>query len=144
MAAGEYAVHFGGPHPGQPGTCAVFASLSEAEAYAAQQIVLHPDIQCRIYDHHGMVGAPFRELTGSAYKGNTDMTPRLRRWLGLGLLVVGLGLITLDWRFGFRLMWAYTIGLPLLLPGFVLVAMELLAVLTAKRRARTSGPAHGA
>jgi hypothetical protein len=144
MATGEYAVHYAGSHPGTPGTCAVLPSLPEAEAYAAEQIRLHPSLQCRIYDHHGMVGAPLREITGPAYKGNTDITPRMRRWLGLGLLIAGVGLITLDCTHGFRLMWAYTLGLPLLLPGAVLVVIEALTTLTAKRRARTSTPAQGA
>ena len=143
MEPGEYAVHFAGPHPGAAGTCAVFSSLPEADGFAAEQVRLHPDIQCRIYDHHGMVGAPIREITGAAYKGNTDMTPRVRRWLGLGLLLGGIGLILLDWVNGFRLVWAYTIGLPLLLPGAVLVVMEVLVIATAKRRARASRAAEG-
>jgi len=140
LTPGEYAVHYAGSHPGPPGTCTVLPSLPEAEAYAAEQVRLHPHLQCRIYDHHGMIGAPVREVTGPQYKGNTDMSPRVRRWLGGSLLLAGIGLITLDWANSFRLMWAYTIGLPLLLPGIVLVIIEALVVITAKRRAGAATP----
>lgn len=139
MVPGEFAVHFSGAHPGPPGTCAVLTSLVEAEAYATEQVGVHPGLGCRIYDHHGMVGAPLRKIQGPEYKDNTGLSAPVRRWLGLGLLLLGFALFAVDWRSGFTRMWPSTIGLPLLLPGAVLVFMEALVVLTAKRRAKAAG-----
>jgi hypothetical protein len=135
MAPGEFAVHYAAVQPGPPGTCDIFPSLPEAEVYANAQILLHPDMRCRIYDHHGFVGAPIREICGPDFKDNSELSSRSRRWVGFGCLLLGIGLITIDWLDSFRLVWAYTIGLPLLLPGAVLIFMEALVVLTRRRRA---------
>ena len=102
MLPGEYAVHFSqqqGPTP----TCVVCGSLPEAEAYAREQVKGREALRCRVYDHQGFVGAPILEITGTGFKGESDLSPRIRRWTGALLLALGLGLCALDWSTGFRL-----------------------------------------
>ena len=134
MVPGEFAVHPSSSKAGTPG-CIVFDSLGEAEAYAREQIVQQPFLRCRIYDHHGFVGAPIVEVVGSAYRGDRDLSPRVRRWLGSALFFGGLGLVLLDWSTDFHLSWPALVGSRLLIPGLLLLVTEGLILLHAKQKA---------
>jgi hypothetical protein len=85
--------------------CSVFSTLADAEEYASQQVALLPTLSCRIYDHHGLGRPPIREIRGSQYKGEAEMSPRFRRWWGYGLFLGGLVLLVVDWRADFGLLW---------------------------------------
>ena len=125
MLPGEFAVHYSQGQGSTP-ICTVCSTLAEAEAHARDQVTRHPTIRCRIYDHHGFVSAPLLEITGAHFKGELDLSPRLRRWTGFILLGVGIALCALDWSTGFRLSWPALIGSRLLIPGFVLLVTEAL------------------
>jgi hypothetical protein len=136
MRPGQFAVHVSrqrGPQ-GVP-CCWVCDGMGEAEAAAQARVASDPTLRCRIYDHQGFVGAPLREVQGAQFRGESDLTPRLRRWLGAVLLAVGVGLCALDWSTGFRLSWPALVGSRLLIPGFVLVVTEALLVLHARQKA---------
>ena len=137
MEAGEYAVHyssFEGPSA-LPLFCTVFGSLSEAKAYAAEQVARRPDLRCRIYDHQGFVGAPICEFTGSSYKGEGEISSRFRRWVGSLLFFPGLILTAVDWYYDFDLSWPAMIGTRMLFPGLILLVTEAILVFNARRRA---------
>lgn len=135
MSAGEYAVHYSSfANPAIAPFCSVFSSLPEAESYAKEQIALHPDLRCRIYDHHGFVGEPLREFRGATYKGDSDLSPRFRRWAGSILFFGGLILTLIDWRANFRFVWPAMIGTRMILPGLLLLLTEAIIVFYAKRR----------
>lgn len=134
MQPEQFAVH-ASQQRGAQGTpaCWVCDSLPEAERFATERVAQEPAVRCRIYDHQGFVGAPLREVKGSTYKGESDLSPRVRRWLGAVLLGVGLALCALDWSSGFRLSWPALVGSRLLIPGVVLVVTEALLVLHARQ-----------
>jgi hypothetical protein len=131
MAPGEYAVHYSSFAPDSIPSCAVFSNLSDAEIYAQQQIQLQPDLRCRIYDHHGFIGKPIREFKGSQYKGDRDLSPRFRRWLGSLLFFGGIVLTLIDWHAGFRLLWPAMLGTRMLIPGLLLLMTELIIAIYA-------------
>ena len=141
MSPGEYAVHYSsfeasatpsGPTP----YCTVLPSLAAAEAYAREQVAERPSLRCRIYSHEGLVSAPVREIAGPKFKGELDLSPRLRRWLGAGFLIGGLLLVLLDWSADFRLSWPALVGSRLLIPGLVLLATEGLILLNKWQKLR--------
>jgi hypothetical protein len=132
MAPGEYAVHYS--EESGPPSCTVFGSLVEAEAYAMEQVAQRPTLRCRIYDHQGFIGKPIQELRGNTYKGDSDMSPRFRRWAGSTLLFGGLILIILDWSHDFSLSWPAMIGIRMFFPGLFLLATEAFIVLYAKNK----------
>ncbi len=138
MAPGEYAVHYSVNRnaPGMPLTCTVFSSLAESEAHAKEQIAARPDLRCRIYDHHGFARQPIRELRGSSHKGDSEISPRFRRWGGSGLFFGGLILIVLDWSYDFSLSWPAMIGIRMVIPGILLLLTEIVIVLQARHRAQ--------
>jgi hypothetical protein len=135
MVPGEYAVHYSSfdDAAGIPPYCTVCRSLAEAEVYAEEEVARRPALRCRIYDHQGFVGQPLRELRGSRYKGEGEISSRFRRWAGGGMLLGGVVLTLLDWSTDFRLSWAAMIGIRLLLPGVVLVLTEAVLVLHGRR-----------
>jgi len=114
-------------------------SLAEAEAYAAQQVTLLPAVRCRIYDHHGLGREAIREIPGSQYKGEKDITPGFRRWVGSILFFGGVGLTILDWCSDFSLSWPAMIGTRVFPVGFVLLVTELVIVIEARRKKRREG-----
>jgi hypothetical protein len=121
MSPAEFAVHTSGSS-----TCAIFPSLPEAEAFAAQQVADTPTLRCRIYDHQGFIGEPLREFAGAGFRGGTGLSPRYLRILGLTLLLVGVTLFTVDWLASFRFGWPGFIGARLLIFGLVVTAFALL------------------
>jgi hypothetical protein len=142
MVTGEYAVHyssFPAKHEGAP-YCDAFPSLADAEAHANEYVTLHPDIRCRVYDSHGMVGAPLFEISGKSYKGESNLS-QFRRWVGGVLFVVGSILFLVDVFQDYRLLWPSTIGSRMLLPGAVLLVTEGLVVLTARHNAKKKATA---
>jgi len=137
MEAGEYAVHyssFPAEYTGAP-YCDVFPSLADAEAYANGYVSLHTDVRCRVYDPHGMVGAPLFEVPGKSYKGESNLS-QFRRWVGGVLFVVGSILFAVDVVEDYRLLWPSTIGSRMLIPGALLLLTEGLVVLTARHNAK--------
>ena len=136
MTPGEYAVHYSNfAGSSTVPTCTIFSSLPEAEAYARQQIAQRPDLRCRIYDHHGFIGQPIREFTGTSYKGDSDISPRFRRWTGSILFFGGLILIIVDWIHDFSLSWPAMIGIRMFFPGLILLITEAVIVIYARRKA---------
>jgi hypothetical protein len=139
MTAGEYAVHCSSFAPDESPSCTVLGSLAEAEDFAREQVALRPEIRCRIYDHHGFIGAPIREISGRDYKGESFISARFRRWVGSVLFLGGAGLLAVDWMQDFRLNWPSLIGARMLLPGLVLVMTEIVIVLNARNKSRHDG-----
>jgi hypothetical protein len=143
MVIGEYAVHyssFSSVPPSGP-FCSVFANLQEAESFAQWQVATTPTLRCTIYGHEGGVGAPVRDIRGSQYKGDNDLTPRFRRWAGSILLFGGSALFIFDWIGEFRLSWPSLIGVRMLIPGLVLGITEVFLTIQARSaRRRVSGP----
>jgi hypothetical protein len=144
MTPGEYAIHyssFEGSSNVAP-YCTVFGDLKEADEYARQQVAKRHALRCRIYDHQGMIGAPLRDIPGSEFKGDGDLSPRFRRWGGLVLFFGGLLLVIVDWSVDFRLTWPATVGSRLLIPGLILLLTDIVFVLNARlarRRAAKGG-----
>jgi hypothetical protein len=147
MISSEYAVLYShqpvpSHHPnGTPAagpTCTVFSTLAEAEEHATQQVTLIPTLRCRIYDHQGLAVQPVREIGGSQYKGESEISARFRRWAGSILFFGGLALIVLDWSTDFKLSWPATIGMRMFPVGLVLLVTELVIVITARRAHRDS------
>jgi hypothetical protein len=71
MSHGEYAVHYSsfdqvareiGP------SCTVLGSLEGAEEYAKAQVMLNPELRCRIYDDRGFVERPSSKSADSDTK----------------------------------------------------------------------------
>ncbi len=129
---GEYAIHYSHSKDAAP-TCTIVASLAAAEQYAAEQVALDPTLRCRIYDHRGFVGAPIREVRGMQYVAPSDITPRFRRWAGSVLFFGGIILTIIDWGTAFKLGWPAMIGTRMMVPGFVLLFIEAMILLQAKR-----------
>jgi hypothetical protein len=136
MTAGEYAVHYSRFEgvPGTPPSCTVFSSLAEAEAYAKEYVAQRPTLRCRIYDHQGLTGRPIREFRGNSYKGESELSPRFRRWAGSGLFFGGVILVIVDWIQDFKLSWPAMIGTRVLFPGLILLVTEAVIVLHTKRK----------
>jgi hypothetical protein len=148
LAQGEYAVLYSITQPTPEGLgsgpfCTVFDSLAEAEAYANEQVRQQPPLRCRIYDHHGLGGEPVREIRGAAYKGEGEMSARFRRWIGAALFFGGLGLMALDWSEDFTLLWPSTVGMRMIPAGLILLLIELVIVIEARRKKRRMGQGAG-
>jgi hypothetical protein len=141
MAPEEYAVHYSnfGSFSNPTPFCTVFSSLAEAEAYAKDQIAQRPDLRCRIYDHRGLIGKPVREFKGNGYKGDSDLSPRFRRWLGTVLFFGGLILTIVDWQADFRFIWPAMIGTRMLIPGLLLLLTEAILLFYARYRRTHAG-----
>lgn len=135
MVAGEYAVHFSqSAGDVDSRTCAVLPSLRDAESFAHEQVLLHPTLLCRVFDHHGFVGAPAAEIAGKGYKGHNDITPRFRRWVGSLLFFGGSILFITDWVANFRFDWPSVLGSRLIIPGLILLVTEALVMLHNRRK----------
>jgi hypothetical protein len=137
MSPGEYAVHYSsfdssalvtGP------SCTILGSLADAEEYAKAQVLLKPGLRCRIYDDRGFVGPPILEVRGQQYKGESEISPRFRRWVGSLLFFGGLVLVIVDWSVDFKLTWPATIGMRVLIPGLILLVTEVILVLNVKHK----------
>jgi hypothetical protein len=127
----EYAVHYSsfeetvasGPY------CTILGSLNEAEAFATAEVARRPALRCTIYDHHGLIGAPLRDIRGSKFKAESEISPRFRRWGGSVLFLGGLILIMVDWLHDFRFSWPAMIGVRMLILGSILLVTEAMVVL---------------
>ncbi|WP_035348935.1 hypothetical protein [Edaphobacter aggregans] len=136
MSPGDYAVHYSSFESSARGsgpTCTIFGSLVEAEQYATEQVTLRPGLRCRIYDHHGFVGSPIREIQGREYVGESDLSPRFRRWTGSILFFGGLALTFVDWSTDFRLSWPAMLGTRMLIPGLILLVTEAVIIIISRR-----------
>ena len=160
MADGEFAVLYTGnpiplppsPNdigvPGEPGSlgrndigagtpyCVVFSSFAAAEDFAERQVALYPRLRCRIYDHHGLANHPLRELTGAHFKHESDLSPRLRRWIGSILLFGGMLLFAIDWIADFRFGWPSMVGSRVAPTGLVLLFIDVGILLNRAQRRR--------
>lgn len=116
--------------------CSIFSSRERAEQFARQQVAAYPALRCRLFDHDGLGRPPLMEVRGAAYKGESEITPRIRRWLGGGLFVSGAVLTLVDWRVDFRYMWASTLGTRLMVPGGTLLVVEAAYQLNAAQKRR--------
>jgi hypothetical protein len=137
MSPGEYAVHyssFDSSTRGTGPTCTILGSLSDAEEFAKAQVALKPGLRCRIYDHRGFIGPPILEVRGQQYVGESEISPRFRRWFGSVLFFGGLALVIIDWNSDFTLTWPATIGVRMLIPGLVLLVTEVVLVLHSRHK----------
>jgi hypothetical protein len=136
MLPGEFAVHYSSflVQDGDELFCTVFSSLDEAVNFAQQKVLERPDLQCKIYDHRGFVGAPIREIHGTAFKDPYSLSPRFRRWVGSILFLAGLVLMIIDWRTDFALSWPGMIGSRILIPGFGLLLLDAILTLLKRRK----------
>lgn len=151
MTDGEFALLYDGatlqPNPSHGDVsdnahfCSVLSSLPAAERYAQRQLALHPTLRCRVYDHEGLGKPPLREFRGAAYKGESEITPRIRRWLGGSLFTAGVVLTLIDWHAAFRYMWPSTLGTRLMVPGGTLLAVEAAYQINAAYKRRKEAPA---
>ncbi|SDF57207.1 hypothetical protein [Terriglobus roseus] len=142
IGASDFAVHYSSFPDGYVGApyCDVLASAAEAEAYAQNYVTEHPQVRCRVYDAHGLVGAPLFEVAGKSYKGESNLS-QFRRWGGSVLFVVGSILFSIDVFQDYRLLWPSTIGSRLAIPGALLLVTEGLVVLTARHNAKKKAAA---
>ncbi len=141
MVPGEYAVHYSSfPAAGhsQP-YCTVFGDLESAVTFAEQKVKKWPALRCTIYNHEGLVGAPLRDIRGSDFKEKDALSPRFRRWVGSILFFGGSILTIIDWRSDFELSWPAMIGTRVIAPGFVLLFIEAIVVLGARRERKRIG-----
>jgi hypothetical protein len=142
MSPGEYAVLYSSNQiaPSSEGApvggpfCIVFSTLAEAEEHANQQVALLPTLRCRIYDHQGLGREPVREIRGSEYKGESEISSRFRRWGGSVLFFGGLGLTILDWSRDFSLSWPAMIGTRMMPVGLILLVIEVATTFEARRK----------
>lgn len=143
MSATEFAVLNSGV-AGEAGVsanvCTVFESLDEAERFAREQVALHPQLRCRIYDHHGFGAQPVREVRGAEHKGESEISARFRRWGGMVLFFGGLLLMVVDWASGFTLSWPAMLGARMAPVGLVLLLTELVIVIEVRRKNRRDQP----
>jgi hypothetical protein len=116
--------------------CTVFESLAEAERFAREQVALHPQLRCRIYDHHGFGSQPVREVRGAEHKGESEISARFRRWGGMLLFFGGLLLMAVDWISGFAFSWPAMLGARMAPVGLVLLVTELVIVIELRRKHR--------
>jgi hypothetical protein len=116
--------------------CKVFGSLEEAEQFAREQVALHPQLRCRIYDHHGFGSQPVREVRGAEHKGESEISARFRRWGGMLLFFGGLLLMVVDWVAGFAYSWPAMLGARMAPVGLVLLLTELVIVIESRRKDR--------
>jgi hypothetical protein len=143
MAPGEYAVHFShfnGAVPVVP-YCLLFSDLDQAIAYAQNEVKDRPTLRCTIYNHHGLVGPPIRDIRGLEFKGG-EVSRRLAIWIGLTLFFGGAGLAIYDWTRNSQLQWPTAIGMPMVVPGLTLLVAEALSSVH-KRTRRTRAGAKG-
>jgi hypothetical protein len=85
MSPGEYAVHYSSFDKDARGigpSCTILGSLEDAEEYAKAQVMLNPELRCKIYVDRGFVGPPILEVCGQRYEGESEISPRFRRWFG--------------------------------------------------------------
>lgn len=151
MAVGEFAVLYSGdpippaPSPNDligngtlPGApyCVLFPSLTAAGSFAAAQVALYPRLRCRIYDHHGFANAPISELSGGHFKHESDLSPRLRRWIGCILVFGGMFLFAIDWLADFRYSWPSMVGSRMIPTGLVLLFIDVGILLNRAQRRR--------
>jgi hypothetical protein len=143
MKPGEYAILYSSLRLGSDADnsgairepfCSVFSTLTDAEEYAAQQVALLPTLGCRIYDHHGLGRQPIREIRGTEYKGEEEISPRFRRWWGYGLFFGGVLLFAVDWRADFALLWPAMFATRMLPIGLLLLVIELVMFIEARRK----------
>jgi hypothetical protein len=141
MVPGEFAVHYSSflakDYDGL--YCSVLSSLDDAVAHAQQQVRERTALQCLIYDHQGFVGAPLRDIRGTAFKDKKSLSPRFRRWVGAILFLAGLILMIIDWRTDFELMWPGMVGSRIIVPGFALLLMDAIITIYQRRRTRAAG-----
>jgi hypothetical protein len=140
MHPGEFAVHVSGGL--NASTCAIFQSLPDAEQYARQEVQQHPTMKCRVFDHHGFVGAPALEIVGSDSTTRDEITPRFRRWIGSVLFFGGSILFVTDWVANFRFDWPSVLGSRLMIPGLILLVTEALVMHHKRRSQRHDNRAH--
>lgn len=131
MVPGEFAVH-----ASNRASCVVFPSFAEAEDYVHDRLRLNPTLRLRVFTHAGFIGEPMLDLRGSQFKGERDLSPRLRRWIGGALLITGSALFAFDWLNNFRFDWPSLVGSRLLIPGVILVFTEWMIVLTQRQKKR--------
>ena len=140
MAEGEFAVLFSGDRPGtvegeptpEVPFCVVAADMVNAERYANEAVVQHPEMIARVYDRRGMVGAPLFEAHG-AKANRSEISARFRRWAGGGLFGVGAALGLAEIISGFTINWAGMLAARLLPVGVVLLLTEAAIVVSARR-----------
>jgi len=135
MVPGEYAVHYSSyPDAEYSGPyCTVLGTLEDAVAYARQQVEEWPALRCTVYDHHGFIGAPLKDIRGRDFKDKDALSPRFRRWVGSILFFGGLILTIIDWRTDFALSWPAMIGTRIMVPGAALLLIEAIVLLNARR-----------
>jgi hypothetical protein len=138
MHEGEYAVH-DSHHESTP-SCTIFSSLPEAEDFARHRVVESPELRCRIYDHHGLIGKPLREFKGTSFRGDSEVPPRLRRWAGSILFFGGIALILFDWIYGFRPQWPSILGTRMLMPGATVLVTEIILFFYARHERSRESP----
>lgn len=96
-----------------PGEPLLFDSLAEAEQYSKTKIAADPKVGCRILDHAGRTVGTWNDTeVYEQFHGQ----PAAKRDLTAGsvCLVIGVGLILLDWYYGLRLILGVFLGIRFL------------------------------
>jgi hypothetical protein len=137
MEPGEYAVHYScfveRATSSEP-YCTVFANLTDAVAYAQEQVAIQPKLRCTIYDHEGFGKPAIKDVRGTEFREQDGFSPRFRRWVGSILFFGGVILTGIDWYKDFALSWPAMIGTRIVLPGLALLAVEAVIVIEARRK----------
>jgi len=91
----------------------IFDSLAEAERYSQEKMAATPGLGFRIYDRDGKILETF---TDAQVYERFHGQPAAKRSLLVGVvyLVLGVGLISLDVRMGFRLIFGVILGVRFL------------------------------
>jgi len=96
----------------------IFDSLAEAESYCKSKVTSILGLGCRMVDREGKVAGTFLD---TALYEHFHGRPAAKKSLLLGAIffIAGVGLITLDARMGFRLIFGCLFGIRLVWAGAV-------------------------
>jgi hypothetical protein len=71
-------------------TCLIFDSFDEAQTYCQQRVLEAPNLQCRIYDHHGSAQAPVLDIVNPKFPGKLGSPQSARAKMIWGVAVTSL------------------------------------------------------
>jgi hypothetical protein len=84
----------------------------------------------------GLGRQPIREIHGTEYKGQEEISPRFRRWWGYSLFFGEMVLLVVDWRADFGLLWPAMFATRMMPIGLLLLLIELVIYIEARRKKR--------
>jgi hypothetical protein len=104
-------------NPGEGGSCLVFDSLPEAEAYCEAKVEEIPSLRCDIFDHLGKGKPPLVTFVNQAHVH----APKKNARLGWLLVAGSVPCFWLDWHWNFVVIVPTIVGLNLVFAGLRLI-----------------------